>query len=618
MAALNPGRAPDVFKDGPIDEPRPMRVVVIGAGFSGIIAAIRFLQYVKNVDLTVYEALAGVGGTWYANRYPGLACDIPAHCVEYLRVYDWLEADPDSQYQLTFHEKTDWSGFYATGPEIRRYIESVVDKFNLRPFIKLSHRLAGATYDEPTGKWNLNIEPTGSEPFQDQADVLFTGWGTLSRWRWPDIEGLESFAGKIMHSAQWETGEGTEGVDGQPVPWEETVKSWGDKRVGVIGVGSSAIQIVPALQPKVLKVLNYVRGKTWISPPFFGDRAGSNGRSKGSGNYIYSEKEKEEFTDPEFYKKFRRDLESTLNSIHVVTLKDHPASVGGKEIFKTEMLERLASRPQIAEQLIPDFSPGCRRLTPGPGYLESLCQDNVAFVHTPIARITPSGIETADGAFEALDVIVCATGFDTSCDPGIPIVGRGGVKLSDRYKPHARTYLSVAVDGFPNWFQALGPNSGVGSGSLLIVIERVSKALVDAVRAAANSVQYAVEATLKLQREHLKSMEPTKEAVDDWDAYIEEYFKKTVFGEKCRSWYKQGKEEGRVVALWPGSSLHAVRALQYPRWEDYTYEPLDASHRNRFFFVGSGSTVAEDAPDGDKAWYLGEVDVPPVPLHGRA
>ncbi|KAF8215819.1 FAD/NAD(P)-binding domain-containing protein [Mycena galopus ATCC 62051] len=573
-----------LFGESAIDAARPMRVVVVGAGFSGIIAGIRFLQRVPNVQLTIYEALGGVGGTWFSNKYPGLACDIPAHC-----------------YQLTFHEKTDWSAFYARGSEIQAYLESVVDKYNLRPFIQLEHRLTGAIYSETTGKWNLTIQrpikdcENKLEEFADSADVLFTGMGILGRWKWPDIKGLQSFSGKIMHSAQWETGEGD-----LASPWEDTVASWKDKKVGVIGVGSSAIQIVPALQPKVKHLNNYVRGKTWISSPFLGDRAEKFGMGKTESNYVFTDKDKELFSDPTYYKEFRRELESDLNSVHVVTFKGHPVQEGGRAAFKADMLQRLATRPLIAEHIIPDFPVSCRRLTPGPGYLEALCQDNVEFIPTLIKQVLPNGIERVDGTIDELDVIVCATGFDTSFQLPFPITGRGGVRLSDKYTPHPKTYLSVAVDGFPNWFQSQGPNSAVGSGSLLIVIER--------------QVDYAVEATLKLQREHLKSMEIKPKAVEDWDAYIEHYFKKTVFSEKCRSWYKQGKYEGRVVALWPGSCLHAVRALEHPRWEDYTYEHLDG-HTNRFFWAGNGMTVAEENPDADKAWYLSEVDYPPVPLH---
>ncbi|EEB91499.1 hypothetical protein MPER_10131 [Moniliophthora perniciosa FA553] len=213
-----------------IDEPRPMKVVVIGTGYSGITAGIRFRQRVKNLDLTIYDKNAGIGGTWYSNKYPvknlhvliripliyreqGLACDLPSHT-----------------YQLTFSENPNWSAFYAPGREILEYLESVVDKYKLIPYIKLQHRLTCARWNEETGKWHLTIQRSGpkdTSEFEDTADVLFTAMGSLSRWNWPDIEGLYEFRGKIIHSAQWETGEG----DNDPHSnRENTVKSWSDKK----------------------------------------------------------------------------------------------------------------------------------------------------------------------------------------------------------------------------------------------------------------------------------------------------------------------------------------------------------------------------------------------------
>ncbi|OCH91128.1 FAD/NAD(P)-binding domain-containing protein [Obba rivulosa] len=236
-----------------IDEYRPMRIVVVGAGFSGIVAGIRFCQKIPNLDLTIYEKNTGVGGTWYSNKYPGAACDIPAH-----------------RYQLTFEMKTNWSSFYASGPEILQYLEGVVEKYKLGPYLKLQHQLVHARYDEPTDKWLLRIRKTvyasngeHTEEFDDAADFLFTGVGLISRWSWPEIEGLKSFGGKMFHSADFDTGEQT---------WREAAESWGDKRVAVIGVGSSAIRLVPALQDKVAHLTGYVRGKTWLSMPFSGSK----------------------------------------------------------------------------------------------------------------------------------------------------------------------------------------------------------------------------------------------------------------------------------------------------------------------------------------------------------
>ncbi|KAJ3998171.1 hypothetical protein F5050DRAFT_1567772, partial [Lentinula boryana] len=403
------------------------------------------------------------------------------------------------------------------------------------------------------------------------------------------------FQGKVIHSAQWETGVGDSGAK---TKWEDTVKNWGDKKIGVIGVGSSAIQIVPALQPRVKAISNFVRGKTWVSASFVREHLVSlaNG-DENVDNYTFTEKDKQKFKDKEYYRGFRRALESDLNGAHSATLRGHPLQQGARTIFEEIMKQKLSKKPWIAEHLIPDFSVACRRLTPGPGYLEALCEDNVDFVPENIKRVTPTGIETVDGKHREMDVIVCATGFDTSYRLPFAFIGRNGIDLNAKFDPHPRTYLGIAVDGFPNWFAALGPNTGVGAGSLLIIIER--------------QVDYAVAATLKLQRERIKSIEVKKRAVDDFDAYLESFFPTSVFGEKCRSWYKVGKEEGRVVSLWPGSSLHCVKALEHTRWEDYDYELLD-SQNNRFFWLGDGNTMADKVPGSDRAWYLDpkEIDIP--------
>ncbi|TFK56356.1 FAD/NAD-binding domain-containing protein [Heliocybe sulcata] len=569
--------------DFSVDEYRPMRVVCIGAGVSGIAAGIRFPQRVPDVDFVIYDKNAGIGGTWYNNKYPGLACDIPSHT-----------------YQYTFEDNTEWSSFYAPGPEIRKYLERVAAKYKVNKYIKLEHELMGAYWEDAEGKWRLRIrrplpnstpENKQYEEFEDKADVLFTGLGLLARWNWPDIEGLKEFKGKVLHSAQWDV------TDGH---WEDGVKDWGDKKVGVIGCGSSAIQIVPALQPKVAQLVNFVRGKTWLATPFLEEKTGQILGRDTRGNHKFTEEDKERFRDPVFYKQFRWELENELNSIHASTLKGTAQQLAAREAFTADMKRRLAKRPDIAKHLIPEFGVACRRLTPGPGYLEALCEDNVTFETTHIKRITEKGIELVDGRHCDLDVIVCATGFDTSFKYSFPFVGRNGVTLQEKYDPHPKTYLALTVDGFPNWFQSFGPNSGFGSGSLACVLER--------------QVEYAVKATLKLQRERLKSLCVKKQAVDEFDEYLEAYFPTTIYSEKCRSWYKMGKEEGRVVGVFPGSCLHYLRAIAHPRWEDFDYQPLDPVN-NRFYWLGDGQTYNEKTLTGDRAWYLSpeEVDYPAIP-----
>ncbi|OCH86448.1 FAD/NAD-binding domain-containing protein [Obba rivulosa] len=565
-----------------IDEYRPMRIVVIGAGFSGIIAGIRFRQKMKNINLTVYEQNAGIGGTWYSNKYPGLACDVPG-----------------PSYQLSFTTKTDWSSFYPSGPEICQYLLGVVEQYKLGPYIKLQHQLVHAQYEETSGKWLLRIKKTVSGPngehsqeFEDSADFLFTSAGLLSRWKWPDIEGLKDFDGQLFHSANFDVGNQT---------WQEAAKTWGDKRVAVIGVGSSALQIVPALQDKVAKLTNFVRGKTWLCPSFFSHKiAEFVDREPSSTNFVFTDEERERFKDTASFKLFRHELEAEFHTMHALTLKGSAVQKESRETFEKNMRDKLAKKPWIADHLVPNFGVTCRRITPGPGYLEALCEDHVDFVPTHIKQVTQTGIETVDGKHEEFDIIICATGYDTSGQFEFPMIGRGGVKLQDRWSPHPETYLSVTVDGFPNWFFSLGPNGVLGAGLLLPVMER--------------QVGYAVQIAQKLQRERLKSIEVTPAAVRDFDEYLERFFPKTVYSEKCRSWYKNGKDEGRITGLWPGSALHAMRTLEHPRWEDYTYEPLDPV-RNRFYWLGDGQTYAEKTMSGDRAWYLNddEVDYPPIP-----
>ncbi|KAI0087271.1 flavin-binding monooxygenase [Irpex rosettiformis] len=568
-----------------IDEYRPMKVIAIGAGLTGVAAAIRYRQYVPNVDISIYDKSDGIGGTWYHNRYPGVACDVPAHCFAY-----------------TFEHKADWSACYSPGHEILQYINHVVDKWGVRSLIKLQHEVVHMQWDEPSSQWIVRIrrpaanDPSTFEEFEDRADVVLNGTGGLSRWKWPDIEGLHDFKGPIVHSAGWDFGGST---------WEEDVKDWGDKNVVVIGLGSSALQIVAALQPKVGKLCQIGRGQTWVSPPFavpkISEMLGRELNPSDPSNLYFSEEEKislKESPEKLFY--FRQQLEAQMSSGHKITLRDSELQKASRAMFTEHMRKSLEKKPWIADLIIPDFSVGVKRITPAPGYLEALCADNCDFIHEPIKSITSSTVEIDDGRSIPADIIVCATGFDASYKFPFPIVGRNGVPLNQKWTPHPRTYVAACTDGFPNLFFAFGPNANVGTTSILGMIE--------------HHVMYSVMATMKLQRERLKSIEVKPEAVDDFDDVMEEYFKKSVFSESVPTWYKVGKADGRIVSLWPGSSLHCMRALRYPRWEDFNYERLDKT-KNRLFWLGDGMTYSEKTFTGDRTWYIkpNYVDVPPVP-----
>lgn len=202
------------------------------------------------------------------------------------------------------------------------------------------------------------------------------------------------------------------------------------------------------------------------------------------------------------------------------------------------MKRRLSRKPEILDDLLPSFPPVCRRLTPGPGYLEALTDEKVDLITSKIVTVDATGILTEDGKHRPIDVLVCATGFDTTFTPRFPVIGRNGVSLADRWKDTPETYLSIATDGFPNYFISLGPNAALGEGNLLLLIEK--------------SLDYFTECVKKMQRDNIRSMTVQRGAVERFTRHCDQYFSQTVFSMKCRSWYKGGTEDGRVSALWPG------------------------------------------------------------------
>lgn len=373
-----------------------------------------------------------------------------------------------------------------------------------------------------------------------------------------------------------------------------------NKRIGVIGSGSSSIQIVPSLQRLPgTHVSTFVRSKTWISPPFSAhlwDKYGFEG-------VVIPKELRDRFAnDPEHYHKFRLAVEEDGNGIHEATMKGTALQIGSKDMFHQHMKERLKTHPEIFEALLPSFSPGCRRLTPGPGYLEALTQPNVDFITSPISRISETAIHTADGKSHEIDALVCATGFKSSAPPPFPLTGSNGLTMTKKWEDRAVSYLSHSVAGFPNLFSMLGPNSAIGTGSLTKMIETVG--------------DYIIKAIRKIQKDNIASMVAKEARERDFTEYVDAYFEGTVFSDECRSWYKN-KGTGAVVGLWPGSTLHCVEAMRSPRWEDFDYVYLDeleghdtddklkgvGKEANRLAWLGNGMSITQQEKR-DLAWYL--------------
>ncbi|AEO65458.1 uncharacterized protein THITE_2112471 [Thermothielavioides terrestris NRRL 8126] len=553
-----------LLKEAPVENLRPLKVIVVGAGFSGILMAIRIPERLRNVELVVYEKNDGVGGVWWLNRYPGVACDIPSH-----------------SYQYSFAPNPHWSNLYAPGSEIQKYLEGVAERFGAMRFIKTRHRVDHGEWDDAAKKWRVKVTNLATgETFEDAANVLITARGQLNNVSWPNIPGLDTFQGKVMHSGEWDTS-----------------YDFRNKRIGVIGNGSSAIQIIPNLQKvEGAKLTCFMRSPTWIASPF-GDQ-GMIELGLDPAETAFSDEQRQKLAaNPDELFKVRKVFETGGNIIHDSTIRGTPMQIAFQESFRESMQVKLATRPDLLALLIPAFAPGCRRLTPGKGFLESLLEPNVTVVSSPIAQITPTGVETKTTdatAHHPLDVLVCATGFHVSSPPPFPLLGLNRLPLSARWHKRAESYLSLAVDGFPNLLMLFGPNSAIGSGSLTKILEA--------------EADYILAAVRKLQKEDYASMAPRRARVRDFMAYVDGYFKRTVYTDQCRSWYTR---DGKVVGLWPGSTLHALETLRNPRWEDWEYESLEGEGGNALRWLGNGNSEP-----GDPSWYINPDEVE-VPVEGR-
>ncbi|PFH50242.1 hypothetical protein AMATHDRAFT_4151 [Amanita thiersii Skay4041] len=539
--------------ENPIYKERSLRIICIGAGASGLIFTYKLQRSFENFELTVYEKNEDVSGTWFENRYPGCACDVAAHTYTY-----------------SFEPKPDWSSVFAGSAEIHQYFVNFSNKYGLRKFCRFKHQVVAAKWDDSRAKWSVDVvDLETGQILQDSCDFLINASGVLNAWKWPAIPGLQEYKGKLMHTANWD---------------EEFDLT--DKRVGLIGNGSSAIQVLPAIQPKVRELTTFIRTPTWVVPTFRLSQRN------------FSDEERQRFTsEPGVHLKYRKELECLINGIFPVFLKDSNGQALERANITAQMQERL--KDDLKEKLIPTWGVGCRRRTPGVGYLEALGADNVRVVFGEIERITERGCLMQDGEEHVVEVLICGTGFDTSFKPRFPIIGLGGKPLAEAWSEEPKGYLGVAAPGFPNYFIFLGPNSPVANGPVLIAVEA--------------QADYMLKMINRWQTENIHSFSPKMEAVDDFLAHKDEFMKKTVWEEDCRSWYKSNSTSGKVTAIWPGSTLHYLEAMSEVRYEDWNMRFLG----NRFAFLGNGFSQVESDPSADCAYYILEKDESPYLSRGK-
>lgn len=266
------------------------------------------------------------------------------------------------------------------------------------------------------------------------------------------------------------------------------------------------------------------------------------------------------------------------------------------------MKQRLSQKPELAQYLIPDFSPHCRRLTPGPGYLEAITSPNVEFIPTPIKRFTERGIETVDGKIREVDAIICATGANTDFAPPFSIVS-AGIDLKEAWKPSGKfgfplTYLGVATPGFPNLYFINGPISSGFSGTVPHSVE--------------NQVTYIAKVLRKISSQGIQSLVPSEAATSEFVEYCDSFYPNTVLSENCSSWSNGGVAGGKIHGHWPGSAAHLNHVRREPRWEDFEYKYAGANPRNRFGYFGNGWTKKELVEGADLTGYLkkeGDIDL---------
>jgi cation diffusion facilitator CzcD-associated flavoprotein CzcO len=419
--------------------PRKLKVFTIGAGFSGLLMAHkfqhRFPEMQDLVDHTLFEAHHEVGGTWLVNNYPGVQCDVPAHI-----------------YAFPFDPNPNWTKFYASGAEILEYFKATVRKWNLDRDLQLNTKVVGAKWHESEGMWAVKLQSTKTQEVREEwCHVLISGQGVLVHENWPKIAGFEKFKGHITHSARWDHD-----------------FDYSNKRIAVIGNGSSGIQIVPQMAKLPgTKVQNFIRNGAWVyyrAPP-----SKHMGREVEDVNPAYTEAEKEGFSDPKRHQEYRKGIVSRTNkSFHIFMRGENNRK--GMDAATAQMSEKLGHDKRLCDMLIPKWELGCRRITPGPGYLESFLRDNCDCTNSPIVGITENGVRTGDGKTFECDVrkyiprgaafrqstneqkVVCATGFDVSHRPHYPLIGQNEVNLREKWAEDPESYISVMTPDMPNYF----------------------------------------------------------------------------------------------------------------------------------------------------------------------
>ncbi|MFF3323170.1 flavin-containing monooxygenase [Streptomyces sp. NPDC002889] len=473
-----------------------VRVAVIGSGFGGLGAAVR-LRREGITDFVVLERADSVGGTWRDNSYPGCACDVPSHL-----------------YSFSFAPNPDWPRTFSGQEHIRAYLEHVTDTFGLRPHLRLNHEVLMMRWDTEALRWEIETSQGALT-----ADVVVSATGPLSDPKIPEIPGLADFPGKVFHSAQWDHDYDLTG-----------------KRVAVIGTGASAIQIVPAIQPKVAGLTLFQRTPPWVMPRI--DR-----EITGAERWLHRQLP--------FTAAARRGLLWGIRELQVQAFTKRPNELGLVERLAKANIAKSVKDPELRAKLTPSYRIGCKRILLSSTYYPALTRPNVEVVASGLSEVRGSTLVAAEGTSRGagsgggtetdVDAIIFGTGFRVTDMPiAERVVGADGITLAEAWKDGMQSLRGATAAGFPNWMTIIGPNTGLGNSSMILMIESQLNYLADYMR----QLTVLGEGTVLAAR---------PSAVHAWNRKVQERMRRTVWSTGgCTSWYLDAA--GRNTTLWPGTT----------------------------------------------------------------
>ncbi|UYQ62606.1 flavin-containing monooxygenase [Streptomyces peucetius] len=496
-----------------------VRVAVIGSGFGGLGAAVR-LRREGITDFVVLERADSVGGTWRDNSYPGCACDVPSHL-----------------YSFSFAPNPEWPRTFSGQEHIRAYLEHVTDTFRLRPHLRLEHEVLMMRWDTEELRWEIETS-RGTLT----ADVVVSATGPLSDPKMPDVPGLDGFPGKIFHSARWDHDYDLRG-----------------KRVAMIGTGASAIQIVPSIQPEVAKLTLFQRTPPWVMPRV--DR-----KISGAERWLHRQLP--------FTGTARRGLLWGIRELQVQAFTKRPNELGLVEQLAKANMRKAIKDPALRAKLTPSYRIGCKRILLSSTYYPALAQPNVDVVASGLKEVRGSTVVAADGTKTEVDAIVFGTGFHVTDMPiAERVVGAEGITLAEAWKDGMESLRGATAAGFPNWMTIIGPNTGLGNSSMILMIESQLNYMADYMR------------QLNLLGEG-SALAARPSSVHAWNRRVQERMKRTVWNTGgCTSWYLDAS--GRNTTIWPGTTTEFRSATRHVDLSEY--EVIRAAARRKPVAATSGA-----------------------------